>query len=264
VSKIEADRKSIPLFEVIEHIVGDLGQVALQYEDLGPKESGLLQTAGEEFSGARVPLPPGAWQVLLPVDEAIVSAWEGAWKKLRVAVRDGKLPVRGFRGGSEFSEEIKPEEFPELWHNRYSDFDLNVEYGGRCFLEFDECDKAEILNGKSLGASEVIWAGLCAVSGAEVLKLWPPSGETTSPARRVGRPQKHDWAAIENKAIELMDYHGDFSDDDSKWYAQVCLERALLEFCSKKFNSEPTESALRDPKHIPQWLFTWRTKRASI
>jgi hypothetical protein len=64
VSKIEADRKSIPLFEVIEHIVGDLGQVALQYEDLGPKESGLLQTAGEEFSGARVPLPPGAWQVL--------------------------------------------------------------------------------------------------------------------------------------------------------------------------------------------------------
>jgi hypothetical protein len=249
---------------VVEHIVGDLGQVVLQYEDLDPKESGLPQAAGADFSDERVRAEFGNWEVLLPVDEATVLAWGGAWQKLSAAVRDGKLLVRGFRRGSEYSEEIKSEEFPELWHNRFSDFDFNAEYGGHRFLEFDKCDKAEILNGQSLGASEVIWAGLCAVSGAEVLKLWPPSGETTSPARRVGRPQKHDWAAIENKAIELMDYHGDFSDDDSKWYAQVCLERALLEFCSKKFNSEPTESALRDPKHIPQWLFTWRTKRASI
>lgn len=172
-SKIEAERKSIPLFEVVEHIVGDLGQIVLQYEDIGPKESGLLQTAGEEFSGARVPAPRSTWQVLLPVDGAIVSAWEGAWKKLSAAVRDGELPVRGFRGGSEFSEEIKPEEFPELWHNRYSDFDLNVEYCGHRFLEFDEFDKAEIRKGYSIGASAVIWAGLYAVSGAEVLRLWP-------------------------------------------------------------------------------------------
>jgi hypothetical protein len=187
VSKIEAERKSIPLFEVVEHIVGDLGKVVLQYEDLDPKESGLPQAAGADFSDERVRASFGNWEALLPVDEGTGLAWEGAWKKLSAAVRDGKLLVRGFRGGSEYSEEIKPEEFPELWDNRYSDYDFNVEDGVHCFLEFDG-DRATIRAGHFLGASKVVWTGLCAVSGAEVLSLWLPSGETTSPPRSESKP----------------------------------------------------------------------------
>jgi hypothetical protein len=172
VSKIEVERKSIPLFEVVEHIVGDLGRAVLQYEDI--EESGTTQVAGMDFRDQRARRAlVGNWEVLLPIDEATGLAWEGAWKKLSAAVRNGKLLVRGFPGGSKYSEEIKSEEFPELWHNRFSDFDFNVEYGGRRFLEFDERDGAEILNGHSLGPPEVIWTGLCAVSGAEVLGLWP-------------------------------------------------------------------------------------------
>jgi hypothetical protein len=174
VSKIEAERKGIPLFEVLEHLVGDLGQMVLQYEDLDPKESGLPQAAGADFSDERVRAWVGNWEALLPVDEATGLVWEGAWKKLSAAVRDGKLLVRAFRGGSEYSEEIKPEEFPKLWDNRYSDSYFNVDGGGHCFLEFDECNKAAIRNGHFLGASKVVWTGLCAVSGAEVLSLWPP------------------------------------------------------------------------------------------
>jgi hypothetical protein len=143
-------------------------------------------------------------------------------------------------------------------------------------VEFWRGDDARVITALLNGVEsndEPILSRLLRLPTHELNKAWPElisrgfreskGDEATSTPRRVGRPAKYDWVAIENKAMELMDYHNDFS-DDPEWNAQACLERALLEFCSHKFESEPSLGALRDPKHISRWLFTWRTKRASI
>jgi hypothetical protein len=172
-ANIKPSQPDVPLFEVVEHIVGDLGQVVLQYEDLDPKEIGLPQAAGVDFSDDRVRAWLGNWEAPLPVDGAIVQAWDHAWRKLSAAVKDGGLPVRGFKSGREFLDEVKAAEFPEIWHNPFSDLNFNVECSGNQFFDFDAANKARILKSQFMVAPTVIWTSLYAISGADVLKLWP-------------------------------------------------------------------------------------------
>jgi hypothetical protein len=172
-ANIKASQPDVPLFEVVEHIVGDVGQVVLQYEELDPKESGLPQAAGVDLSDERVRAWVGNWEALLPVDGAIVQAWDHAWQKLRAAVRDGSLPLRGFKSGSEFLEEVKAAEFPEIWNNQFSASNFDVECSGNLFFDFDAANNARILKSQSIVAHKVIWTSLYAISGTDVLKLWP-------------------------------------------------------------------------------------------
>jgi hypothetical protein len=76
--------------------------------------------------------------------------------------------------------------------------------------------------------------------------------EQRAPGRR-GRPS-HDWSKISAAAFELMDHHGEFSNDDPKWNAQARLEEALSDQFSVGI------STLRE--HLPKLLDDWRKAKA--
>jgi hypothetical protein len=76
-----------------------------------------------------------------------------------------------------------------------------------------------------------------------------------APQKR-GRKRAYDWPAIEAEAVRLMNYHGEFSPDDPEWNSQVRLESELLEFCSLKWNTEPSMTQLRT--YLRDWLSIWR------
>jgi hypothetical protein len=54
-ANIETSRRDVPLFEVVEHIAGDLGQVAPQYEELDQMESGWPGGGRTTMSGSGEP-----------------------------------------------------------------------------------------------------------------------------------------------------------------------------------------------------------------
>jgi hypothetical protein len=64
------------------------------------------------------------------------------------------------------------------------------------------------------------------------------------------------WDAIEQEALRLMDKFGEFSRSKPNWSAQARLESKLLEFCSQKFDREPSMTQIRT--HIGKWLTLWR------
>jgi hypothetical protein len=146
-ANIEASQPDVSLYDVAEHIVG------YRSEDI----------CEEEWDG--------------PVfDRPTIEAWALALKELIAAVRDGRLKVRGRRSGSNHSEELQPDAFEDLKVcNPFADFDFGIELSGKDVLEFDEDGRAKIVKSASDfgGRSEVIWTHLFAVSGGEVLKLWP-------------------------------------------------------------------------------------------
>jgi hypothetical protein len=146
-ANIEASQPDVSLYDVAEHIVG------YRSEDISE----------EEWNG--------------PVfDKRTIEAWDRALKHLIAAVRDGRLKVRGRRLGSNHSEELQPDAFDDLKVcNPFADFYFGIEFSGKDVLKFDEDNRATIVKCASDfgGTSEVIWTHLFAVSGADVLKLWP-------------------------------------------------------------------------------------------
>ena len=119
----------MPLYEVVEHIVGDLDHSVASRR------------------------------------RAKIAAWDRALKELIDAARHPKLKVRGFRAGREISEAVPPEEFAEVADNPVADLDFDLEYNDKRILEFDEDYVAKILRSHSIGAAEVLWTGLCAEFG---------------------------------------------------------------------------------------------------
>jgi hypothetical protein len=69
--------------------------------------------------------------------------------------------------------------------------------------------------------------------------------------RRVGRKPVHDWTAVENAAVVLMDENGDFVLEDRAWNSQARLEEALFD----QF-PEMGVSTLRE--RLPDILARWR------
>jgi hypothetical protein len=84
-ANIETSRRDVPLFEVVEHIAGDLGQVAPQYEELDQMESGW--PGGEDDYVGLGRAPAGNWEAPIPVDGGTVQAWDRALADLVGAVR---------------------------------------------------------------------------------------------------------------------------------------------------------------------------------
>jgi hypothetical protein len=114
------------------------------------------------------------------------KVWDRALKELMATGRAGKLGVRGFRVGSKKSKTVPPMEFPEKADNPVAEL-TNSRFAmvwgewGKRHLEFDVECQARILEGQSTGPPAVLWINVCANSGAEVLRLWPPkSAETTA------------------------------------------------------------------------------------
>jgi hypothetical protein len=90
-SDIKASQGDVPLFEVVEHIAGDLGQVVEQFEDLDPTASGLIRAAEGDVGYEHVRARIGNWEAPLPVDDAVVQAWDRALADLIKAAGSGGL-----------------------------------------------------------------------------------------------------------------------------------------------------------------------------
>jgi len=93
----------------------------------------------------------------------------------------------------------------------------------------------------------------------ESLRRWLTHLAGRPAPRKRGPKFRFDWSAIEREAIRLLDKHGDFSPRNKSWNAQARLESKLLEFCSRHFRREPSQTQLRD--HLGRWLTAWRQKR---
>jgi hypothetical protein len=135
-ANIEAYRTDVPLYQVVEHIVGDLDPLA------------ALQRSSK------------------------IAAWDHALKDLIDAVSLAKLKARGRLPGSQLLEAISSGDFAEVADNPHANFDLTIEYGGKRVLEFNDT-KATIVKSHSIGPPKVMWTDVCAESGAEILKIWP-------------------------------------------------------------------------------------------
>jgi hypothetical protein len=129
---------------------------------------------------------------------AKIAAWDRALKELIDAAHHPRLKIRGFRAGREESEEVPPEEFPEVADNPVSDFDFGIEFSGKRILEFDKDYGAKSLRSHSNGAPEVLWTNLCAESGAEVLKLWPKPTKPT--AKASSKSKCSEWLVAARRA----------------------------------------------------------------
>jgi hypothetical protein len=118
-----------------------------------------------------------------------------------------------------------------------------------------------------------IWNDLV-LNAAEIEKLFcltqdaeqpdnPPNVEERRRRLRSGGAKPaFNWSAIEQEACRLMELNGDFSPDDD-WRSQACLIRALQTFCQKKYGREPSESSLKQPGKVPQWVNNWRAEKAA-
>jgi hypothetical protein len=172
-AKITATRKDVPLYEVVEHIVGDRG-----------RPTGDM---------------PEEWDEVAP-DETINEAWDSALEKLIAAVRDGKLKVSGRRAGGKALKELRPGDFAEKAHNPFGDLNLDIECSGKRVLEFGLDEEATIFESKSdlCRQPEVFRTDLCADSGAEILKLW--QGPKKPTAKAGGRNACKEWLVAERRA----------------------------------------------------------------
>jgi hypothetical protein len=170
-SDIKTSQRDVPLFEVVEHIAGDLGQAALKFKDITLEEA-IGRPPPEDIGYEHVRAWWGNWEAPLPVDGAIVHAWDRALKDLIGAVSLANLKVKGRRLGSQFLEAISPGDFAEVADNPLADFDSTNGCEGKRVLEFNDT-KVTIIRVQPIGAPAVLWIDVCAESGAEVLKLWP-------------------------------------------------------------------------------------------
>jgi hypothetical protein len=104
------------------------------------------------------------------------------------------------------------------------------------------------------------WPFKC--SQSDLTRKIPPTQEQTprpEPGHerrqlKPGTKPKFDWAAVKQKTFELMEYHGNFLNDDPKWNALARLEEAIRE----QMNIEPAESTLRTKakEYYDEWLTT--------
>jgi hypothetical protein len=152
-ANIERPRLDVPLFEVVEHIVGNLGPPAyVREQDQDDPD----------------------WDTIVE-DEATKEAWDRALADLIKAVKAGDLKVSGRASESEDLKELRAGDFPTKAANPFAGLlDLEVENSGERILEFYDGGIAKIVaSGGGFGGFRVLQTDLRADSWDEVLKLWP-------------------------------------------------------------------------------------------
>lgn len=93
----------------------------------------------------------------------------------------------------------------------------------------------------------------------ESLRRWLADLAGRPAPKKRGPKFQFDWSAIEREAIRLMDKHGEFLPFKNNWNTQARLESKLLEFCSRTYPREPSQTQLRT--YLGKWLTAWRQKR---
>jgi hypothetical protein len=116
-----------------------------------------------------------------------------------------------------------------------------------------------------IAADFTLWGNPEAVSyidvkvARELFGAWLDNLSGTVAVKR-GRPPEFPWEELKTKALQLMNWNGEFSADDPKWNAQARLEEELNIFCMERVQREPSQSQLRD--HCGPWLKEWRLSKA--
>ena len=173
-SDIKISQRDVPLFEVVEHIAGDLGQAALQFRDITLEEA-IGRPPPEDIGYEHMRAWWGDWETPLPVDSAIVQVWDRALADLIKAVKAGSLKVSSRASKSEDLKELRSGNFPTKAHNPFSELlDLDAEYSGERILEFGDGAARIVVRGK------VLETDICADFWQEVLSLWPSQPPDTN------------------------------------------------------------------------------------
>jgi hypothetical protein len=93
-------------------------------------------------------------------------------------------------------------------------------------------------------------------NGIEFPEDWVTSHGRGPKKRRSGRKSKFA-ASIRQAVFELMDYHGDLSDDDPQWSKQADVEKAV---CAELGDQAPrAESTIRE--HVSKSIAEWRSSK---
>jgi hypothetical protein len=194
-AKIKRSRPDVPLFDVplyqvVEHIVGDLRRPA------------YVREQDQDYP---------SWYTIA-VDEATKEAWGRALAELIKAARAGYLKVRGRASISDDLKELRAGDFPTKADNPFAtSVDLEVEYSGERILQFDD-GLARIVGSGPNGGLRVLQTDLCADTLEEVEKLWPsairksPSltdDELDDVLRNIAR-ERQGRVPSQNKCAELV------------------------------------------------------------
>ena len=86
-----------------------------------------------------------------------------------------------------------------------------------------------------------------------------PVAPLASKTGRRGRAPCVDWAMVDQRVFDLMEYHDEFTAGDLDWNAQARLERAIKDFIGERFKIILAESTIR--AHVVKPLKSWREKR---
>ena len=167
---------------------------------------------------------------VLPFPKAQAELWE--------QLRRGRLRAIGVRAGEAIWSEVAPDAWREL--------------------DYNYCGTGQ---SNALGALGVVKYFDVTLPRAAVLSLWPLIEGAKSQSKR-GRKRKIPQAEIDIAVAELLDHHGDFSDDDPDWRTQSQLEAGTRETLAKKFGEKnvPLESTLRE--YISLAYGQWKARKA--
>ena len=171
---IEAYRTDVPLVEVVEHIVGEIGRPAYTLEDD----------------------PDNHNSYTIVEDESTKEAWDRALADLVRAVNAGHLRVSGRASKAEDLKELRAGDFPTRAHKFAGPVDLEVEYSGERILEFTDDGLARIVEGG--GGFRVLKTDLRADFWEEVLSVRPGTLRVVRVGcRGLRKPlEEHDFGMI--------------------------------------------------------------------
>jgi hypothetical protein len=152
------------------------------------------------------------------------------WKQLK----QGRLVAIGVKAGEATWSQIAPEAWRELDHYY--------------------CGSGQ---SDAIGSLGLIKYFNVTVPRSAVLTLWPLTQNANTQSKR-GRKPKIPQNAIDLIVFGLLDYNGDFSDDDPDWQTKSRLEVAARKELEQKFGESnvPGESTLRTyvGKSYKKWI----------
>jgi hypothetical protein len=177
---------------------------------------------------ARTTLSPGMPPEggVLPFPQAQAELWE--------QLKRGRLCAIGIKAG----EAIWSQVAPDAW----------------CELDYIYCGTGQSDAIGSLGLVKYFDVSL---PRAGVLTLWPLIQRANNQSKR-GRKRRIPQNEIDAVVFELLEYHGDFSDNDPEWNTKGKLEDATREVLEKKFGEKAVvgESTLRG--YVSRAYREWR------
>jgi hypothetical protein len=184
----------------------------------------IFDVINEAARTSKPGMPPDGG--VLPFPQAQAEIWE--------ELKRGRLRAIGVKAGEAIWSQISS----EAW------FELDYLYCG---------------NGRSnaIGSSGLVKYFDVMLPRADVLILWSASTQS-----KRGRKRSIPQNDINNVVFELLNYYGDFMDNDPGWHTQAQLEVETRVKLNKKFKKTnvPLESTLR--KYVSLALKQWRVQKA--